>query len=73
MAKHQGAIAQIKTLVENFPEFLEIPAGGKCDVGQVDGHDTLVEAAVELVIAVFILPGTQAAAAAHNGEAVAFF
>ena len=73
MAKHQGAIAQIKTLVENFPEFLKIPAGGKCDVGQVDGHDTLVEAAVELVIAVFILPGTQAAAAAHNGEAVAFF
>ena len=32
MAKHQGAIAQIKALVENFPEFLEIPAGGKCDV-----------------------------------------
>ena len=40
---------------------------------QIERDNALVEAAVEFVIAVFIFPGTQAAAAAHNRETVAFF
>ena len=66
-------MTELHALVKDLPEPVHVAAGRKSDIHQVDGDNALVEAAVEFVIAVFILPGTQAAAAAHNGEAVAFF
>ena len=49
---------QIQTLIKNFPEAFDITAGGKGHVYQVQGNDALVEPAVELVVAVLILPRT---------------
>ena len=63
---HEGAVAQIQTLVEDLPELLHIAAGRKGHIRQVDGHYALVETAVELVLAVLILPRTEGAPASHD-------
>ena len=58
VAAHESPVAQIQTLIKNFPEAFDITAGGKGHVYQVQGNDALVEPAVELVVAVLILPRT---------------
>ena len=51
---HQRLVAQLQTLVKDLPELVDIAAGGKCNVRQVDCDNALIEAAVILRLAVFI-------------------
>ena len=59
VAAAQGAVAELKALVENRPELFDVAACGQRHIRQVDRDNALVEAAVELVIAVFILQTEQ--------------
>ena len=80
---HQGLVAEFQTLVENFPELIEVAAAGQRHIYQVDGDHALVETAVVLGLAVVVLcvgyvvpavagaVGGQEAAAAHAGVHVA--
>ena len=70
MAAHQRTVAQLQPLVKDLPEFLQIAAGGKRHINQIDGHNALIEASVILRLSVFIYIGGQKAAAAHAGIAV---
>ena len=71
VAAHEGFVANFQPTVELRPELVHVPADFQADLGQVDGDDTLVEAAFKLVVAVLVLPGSQEAPAAHGGEHVA--
>ena len=72
MTALQGAVAELHTLVKDFPEPVHVAAGGKSDIHQVDGDNALVEAAVVFGLAVLVQIGGQEASAAHAGVAVAF-
>ena len=71
MANHERVEAQLKPFLHEFPELLFVAAGEDAYLGKVDGYNALVEAAFELVVAVFILPGGEELAAAHGREHVA--
>ena len=71
MTAHQGFIAQLQTLIQELPEFLLVALSHNADLGQVQGDNALIEAALELVVAVFVLPGREEAAAAHGAEHIA--
>ena len=53
----QCLMAQLHTLPEDFPELVHVPSGGQGDIGQIDGDNTLIEAAVILVLAGLIVAG----------------
>ena len=80
----QGAMAQLEALFEDVPELVLVPATGQRDVNQVDGHDALVEATVELGLGGIVVAGVghvviavarairrEEAAAPHAGVAIA--
>ena len=82
--QRSARVAQLEALLEDLPELVHVAAGGQRHVGQVDGDDALVEAAVvlglarvivlglgDIVKAVARAVGRQEAAAAHAGVAVA--
>ena len=71
VAAQQRPVTQLHALVEDAPEFLDIPAGAQGDVRQVHGHDALVEPPVVLGVPILVHIGGQEAAAAHAGIAVA--
>ena len=71
MAGLQCLVAESQTLVKDLPELLEVAAGGKGYIHQIDGDNTLIEAAVVFGLAVLIHIGGQEAAAAHAGVAMA--
>ena len=71
VAAHEGLIAQVQALLQQGPELVHVPPGQDADLGQVQGDHALVEAALELIVAILILPGGQEGAAAHGGEHVA--
>ena len=71
VAAHEGLEAQLEPLVQQLPELLLIPPGQDADLGQVQGDHALVEAALELVVPILVLPGGEKGAAAHGGEHVA--
>ena len=84
MAVLQGAVAQFQALIKNFPEFIRLTAGGQGHIRQVDGNNTLIEAAIVLRLARHIVLGVghvvpasagtvggQKAAAAHAGKYIA--
>ena len=84
MTAQQGTMAQLKALVEDLPELVHVLMRAQCDIGQVDGHNTLVKAAIVLrfgrvivqrvgniVKAVARTVGRQEAAATHAGVAIA--
>jgi hypothetical protein len=84
VAAAQGLVAELEALVEDLPELVHVAIGREGDVGQVDGHDALVEAAVvlglaglvvlglgDVVIAVAGAVGREEGAAAHAGVHVA--
>ena len=48
MTAQQGAVAQLKALVEDLPELVHILVRAQRDIGQVDGHDALVKATIVL-------------------------
>ena len=54
MTATQGAMTELKTLLENLPELLHISVGRTCHIDQIDRHNTLVETAIELVASVCI-------------------
>ena len=56
VAAHECAIAQVEALIEDLPEFFHIAAGAERDIDKIQCDDALIEAAVELIVAVFILP-----------------
>ena len=68
---HQCFIAQLQTLVQQFPELLLISFCQNTDLGKVDADNALIEAAFPLVLSVFILPGRQEGTAAHAGKYIA--
>ena len=70
MAAAQCAVAQLETLFEDGPEFVDVAAGGQRHIRQIDGHDALVEAAVILVLAGDVIAGVCDVADARVGEAV---
>ena len=70
MAALEGAVAQLQTLLEDFPEFFQIAAGGQGHIRQVDGDHALIEPAVVLVLARLIVFGVGNVADAGVGEAV---
>ena len=79
VAAHQTPVAQLQPLVEDLPELVEILAGAQGHIHQIDGDDTLVEAAVILMLAGLVVAcvcdvahaavrepvGSQEGAAAH--------
>jgi hypothetical protein len=71
-AQEQGFFAEFQALVEDLEEFFFVAVGEDADLRQVEGDDAHVEAAVELVVALFIFPGAEEGAAAHGAEDVAF-
>ena len=72
MAGLQCFVAESQALVKDLPELLEVAAGGKGYIHQIDGDNTLVEAAVVFGLAgLGVHIGGQEAAAAHAGVAVA--
>ena len=71
MAAHESLEAQAQTLLEDLPELVLVAPGQDADLGLVQGHHALIEAALELVIALLVLPGRQEGAAAHGREHVA--
>ena len=84
MTAQQGAVAQLKTLVEDLPELIHVLMRAQRDIGQVDGHNALVKATVVLGLVRVIVQrvghvvksvtgavGRQEAAATHAGIAVA--
>ena len=72
MAGLQCLVAESQALVKDLPELLEVAAGGKGYIHQIDGDNTLIEAAVVFGLAgLGVHIGSQEAAAAHAGVAVA--
>ena len=72
MAGLQCLVAESQTLIKDLPELLEVAAGGKGYIHQIDGDNTLIEAAVVFGLAgLGVHIGGQEAAAAHAGVAVA--
>ena len=72
MACLQSAVAQIQTLVKDLPELFKVAAGAQGNVHQIDGDHALIEAAIVLGLAgLGVHIGSQEAAAAHAGVAVA--
>ena len=70
MAAAERAVAQLEAVFKNIPEFFDVTARRERDVGQVDGHDALIEAAVILVLARLVVAGVGDVAHARVGEAV---
>ena len=69
MAGLQCLVAESQALVKDLPELLEVAAGGKGYIHQIDGDNTLIEAAVVFGLAgLGVHIGSQEAAAAHAGE-----
>ena len=56
---HEGFLTEFQPVSENIPEGTEISTGRECGVHQIDGHHSLIETTVELIIAVLILPRTE--------------
>ena len=48
VANHQGAVAQVKALVEYFPKGVKVAVGRASDVNQVERDNALVESSVIL-------------------------
>ena len=84
MTAQQSTVAQLKALVEDLPELVHVLMRAQRDIGQVDGHNTLVKAAIvlrfgrvivqrvgDIVKAVARAVGRQEAAATHAGVAIA--
>ena len=84
MTAQQGTVAQLKALIEDFPELVHVLMRAQRDIGQVDSHNALVEATVILGLVRVIVQrvghvvksvtgavGRQEAAATHAGIAVA--
>ena len=46
MAGLQCLVAESQALIKDLPELLEVAAGGKGYIHQIDGDNTLIEAAV---------------------------
>ena len=70
VAAAERAVAQLEPVFKNIPELFDVAAGGERDVGQIDGHDALIEAAVILVLARLVVAGVGDVAHARVGEAV---
>ena len=70
MAAAQRTVTQLEPVFKNIPEFFDVAAGGQRDIGQIDGHDALIEAAVILVLARLVVAGVGDVAHARVGEAV---
>ena len=84
MTAHKRLVAQLQALVKDLPELVHVLMRRERHVGEIDGDNALVKAAVVLgltrlpvagirhvVIAVARAIGSQEAAAAHAGVAVA--
>ena len=84
VAAAQGAMAELEALLEDVPELLLVTAAGQRHVDQVDGHDALIEATVELGLGGVVVTGVchvaitvaraiggEEAAATHAGIAIA--
>ena len=71
MAAHQCFIAQLQTLIQQFPELLLVSFCQDTDLGQVDADNALIKTAFPLVLSVFILPWRQEGTAAHAGKYIA--
>ena len=71
MTAHQCFIAQLQTLIQQFPELLLISFCQDTDLGQVDADNALIKTAFPLVLSVFILPWRQEGTAAHAGKYIA--
>ena len=69
--RHERAVAQLKPLVEDFPEGFLVAAGRAGRVHEVYRHHALVEPPVELGLAVLVTVDGQEGAAAHARVAVA--
>ena len=71
MSAHEGFIAQLKSFVHELPEFILITVSEYRYLRKVYADNALVEASLELVIAVFVLPRRKEAPASHAAENVA--
>ena len=76
MAAAEGAVAELEAVFQDLPEAVHVTAGGAGDVDEIDGDDTLIEAAVVLVLVIlakaFGIRGEEAAAA-HAWVDIAIF
>ena len=61
----------MKSFFKQLPKLLFVAVCQYSALGKIYGNNALVEPALELVIAVFVLPGGQERAAAHGREHVA--
>ena len=72
MTAHYSLEAKLHSLFENLPEFLFVALCEYAYLGKIDRHDTLIEPALEFVVAVFVLPRGEERTAPHRREYVAF-
>ena len=68
VAAHQSFVAELKSFFKQLPKLLFVAVCQYSALGKIYGNNALVEPALELVIAVFVLPGGQERAAAHGRE-----
>ena len=68
MAAHERLAAEIEPFVKQLPELLLVALGDDADLRQVDGHDALIEAALEFIVAVFVFPGGKEGAAGSGAQ-----
>ena len=76
VAAAESAVAKLEAVFQDLPEAVHVAAGGAGDVDEIDGDDTLIEAAVVLVLMIlakaFGIRGEEAAAA-HARIDIAIF
>ena len=82
MACHQCTMAELESLIHQFPELVHIPVGRACHIHKVNGYDTLIEPAV-VFFARYIIIGigivffgtihSQEGTASHTGVAGSIF
>ena len=74
MSAAKCSVAKLKAILQDLPEFIEITLRGACHINKVDGHNALIETAVEFVgtvrVLLFLLNGKEGAAS-HAGVYIA--
>ena len=68
---HKSLKAKLESLVKELPELLLVAPCDNTDLRKIDRNDTLIEASLELVAAVLVLPGRKERSASHRAEYVA--
>ena len=73
VAAQQRPVAQLQPLIKDLPEPLQVTAGGKRHIHQVNGNNALIETAIKLWLIIFIMIYSQEGTTSHTWIAVSIF